>query len=56
VLGQSAQGGGGVTDPGGVQELCGCDTEGHSGYGVMGWWLDWKILVVFYNLNVSMIK
>ena len=26
---QAAQGGGGVTVPGGVQEPCGCGTEGH---------------------------
>jgi len=26
---QAAQGGGGVTIPGGVPELCGCGTEGH---------------------------
>ena len=28
ILGQAAQGDGGVTVPGGVQELCGCGTEG----------------------------
>jgi len=28
ALAQAAQGGGGVTVPGGVQELCGCDTGG----------------------------
>ena len=26
---QAAQGSGGVTVPGGVQEMCGCGTEGH---------------------------
>ena len=26
---QAAQGSGGVTVPGGVQETCGCGTEGH---------------------------
>ena len=26
---QAAQGGGGVTDPGGVQETCSCGTEGY---------------------------
>jgi len=30
ALAQAAQGGGGVTVPGGVQELCGCDTGGTS--------------------------
>ena len=29
VLKWAAQGGGGVTDPGGVQETLRCDTEGH---------------------------
>jgi len=29
ALAQAAQGGGGVTDPGGVQETRGCGTEGH---------------------------
>ena len=28
-MAQAAQGGGGVTVPGGVQEPCGCGTEGH---------------------------
>jgi len=32
---QAAQGGGGVTVPGGVQEPCGCGTEGR-GQGT--WW------------------
>jgi len=29
ALAQAAQGGGGVTVPGGVQELCECGSEGH---------------------------
>jgi len=29
TLAQAAQGGGGVTIPGGVQEPCRCSTEGH---------------------------
>jgi len=33
---QAAQGGGGVTVLGDVQGMCGCGTEGHSGYGVDG--------------------
>ena len=34
-----------------------CRTEGRGlvGMVVMGWWLDWKILVAFFNLNDSMI-
>jgi len=37
VLEWAAQGGGGVTIPGGVQETSGCGTEGH---GLVGenWW------------------
>ena len=30
AVAQAAQGGGGVTTPGGAQELCGCGTEGCS--------------------------
>ena len=37
-MAQAAQGGGGVTIPGGVPELCGCGTEecgyGHGGDGL----------------------
>jgi len=29
AVAQAAQSGGGITIPGGVQELCGCGTEGH---------------------------
>jgi len=35
ALEQAAQGGGGVTVPGGVQEPCGCGSEGH---GQWPWW------------------
>lgn len=34
VLKQAVQGGGGVTIPGGAQETCRCDTEGHGTVGV----------------------
>ena len=42
MLEQAAQGGGGVSIPGGVQEMCRCDTEGHGLVGTvgMGQWLD----------------
>ena len=54
AVAQAAQGGGGVTVPGGVPEPCGCGTEG-SGHGVMGCWLGWVVLEVFSNLNGSVI-
>jgi len=54
ALAKAAQGGGGVTVPGGVQEMCRCGTEGH---GLWAWWcwggLDLAILEVFSNLNDS---
>ena len=54
--GTAAQGGGGVTVPGGVPELWGCGTEGCGyGHGGGGLGLDLEILVDFSNLNVSMI-
>jgi len=34
AVAQAAQGSGGVTVPGGVQEPCGCGTEQHSGVGL----------------------
>ena len=50
--GTAAQGGGGVTVPGGVQEPCWCGTEGR---GQWAWWgglvLD---CMIFFNLNDSM--
>jgi len=41
-LDQAAQGGGGVTIPGGVQKTCECGTLGHGlvGMVVLGGWLD----------------
>jgi len=53
TLEQAAQGGGGVTIPGGVQETWGCGIEGLVGMVGMGWWLEWMILEVFSNLNGS---
>ena len=54
---RATEGGDGVTAPGGVKEKCIHGTEGHGlvGMVVMGWWLDKVILVVFSNLNGSMI-
>ncbi len=37
AVAQTAQGGGGVTIPGGVQELCTCGTEGRA------WWAWWGL-------------
>ena len=55
-MAQAAQGGGGVTVPGGVPEPCGCGTEDVvSGHGGMGWRLDQVILEAFSSLNDSMI-
>ena len=36
AVAQAAQGGGAVTVPGGVQERCGCGTEGR---GQWAWWV-----------------
>jgi len=36
VLERAAQGGGGVTVPGGIQETCRCGTEGHGLLGNTG--------------------
>ena len=36
MLGWTALGGGGDTDPGGVQEVCRCCTEGHGLVGNIG--------------------
>jgi len=36
AVAQAAQGGGGVTIPGGVQGPCGCDTEGCGQWAWMG--------------------
>jgi len=55
-LAQAAQGGGGVTVPGGVQEPWRCGTEGHGQWAWLGGLvLDLVILEVFSNLNESMI-
>jgi len=35
AVAEAAQGGGGVTIPGGVQKPCGCGPEG---YGEWAWW------------------
>jgi len=37
ALAQAAQGGGALTIPGGVQELCRCGTEGRGLVGRQGW-------------------
>ena len=54
-MAQAAQGGGGVTVPGGVQELWRCGTEER---GQWAWWngleLDFGILEVFSNLYDSL--
>ena len=53
MLEWAAQGGGGVTISGGVQETFRCCTEGHGLVGnmVVGGQLDWMILEVFSNLG-----
>ena len=42
TFGQATHGRGGVTVPGGVQEMCRCSTEGYGSVSMveMGWWLD----------------
>jgi len=57
-LKQAAQGGGGVTILWGVEDMWRCGTEGYSLVGMvaMGCQLDLVILVVFSNLNDSMIR
>jgi len=45
AVAQAAQEGGEVTVPGGVQELCGCGTEGHGLWARWGWadgWTRWS--------------
>ena len=52
---QAVQGGGGVTVPGGVQELCEVALRDVvSGHGGDGFGLDWMILEAFSNLNDSL--
>ena len=41
ALGQVAQGGGGVTVPGGIQEPCRCATERHGPWAQWGWIDSW---------------
>ena len=51
---QAAQGGGGVTIPGGVEETHKCGTEGRWAAGIAGVvGLDWMVLEVFSSLNDS---
>ena len=47
ALAQAAQGGGGLTVPGGAPELWRCGTEGH---GLWAWWDELVTLEVFSNL------
>ena len=57
ALAQAAQGGGGVTIPGGVPEPWRCGTEGCSQWAWWGWadsWI-WGLLMVFSNINDSVI-
>ena len=41
AVAQAAQGGGAVAAPGGVQDPCGCGTEGRGQWGWWGWVGDW---------------
>ena len=52
LLEQAAQGGGGVTVPGGVQETRRCGIEEHGGHDGGGLTLDVVILEVFSNLLI----
>ena len=54
-MAQAAQGGGGVTIPGGVQEPYGCGTEGHGQWAWWGW-AGLGNLCGLSNLNDSMIE
>ena len=53
--GTAAQGGGGVSIPGGVPELWRCGTEGRGQWAILvvGRQLDWMSLEVFSNFNDS---
>ena len=46
-MAQAAQGGGGVTVPGGVEEPCGCGTEGR---GQWAWW-GWQVVVLYITIR-----
>ena len=60
AVAQAAQGDGGVTVPGGVQELCGCGTEGCGQRVWWGWagWNRWSqrsfqiLLILCDSMNV----
>ena len=56
-MAEAAQGGGGLTIPGGAQGRSeyGNEEAWLAGMMGMGWWLDEMILVVFSNFNSSMI-
>ena len=43
ALAQAAQGSGGVTVPGGVQEVWRCGTEGHGQWAWWGWAEGWTV-------------
>ena len=51
-MARAAQGGGGVTVPGGVQELWRCGTEGRGQWAQWGWADGWT-LVGFSSLRGS---
>ena len=59
MLEQAAQGGGGVTAPGGIQEMWRCGTKKHGSVRKYWWWvggwLDWMVFKVISNLVDSMI-
>ena len=48
-MAQAAQGGGGVTVPGGVEEPCGCGTEGCGQRAWWGWADGWTVISSFYD-------
>ena len=57
ILEQTAQGGGGLTNAGGVHEMFRCCSEGHGLVANIGGrcMLDWMILEVFSNRGDSVI-
>lgn len=58
ALGQVAQGSGGVTNPGTIEEKCRCGSEGHClvlDLAVLAQHYDMMILKVFSNLHNSMV-
>mgnify|MGYP001852813130 CR=1 FL=1 len=54
-IGIATEGGGGVTVPGSVKDMCRCGTERHgpAGMVVVGWQVNWMTLEVFSNLSDS---